>query len=80
MPRGTAVIVTRYREEVAKVALIHPEDLAMLEASHDLLQALDSPEHLPVSDIARKALQFEARPDANARVEDPERIAEILRL
>ena len=31
VPRGTAVIVTRYRADVAKVALVNPEDLAMLE-------------------------------------------------
>lgn len=80
VPRGTAVIVTRYREDVAKVALVNPEDLSMLEQSHDLLQALSNFEPLPASDIALKALRLEDRPNAGARVEDPERIAAILKL
>src|SRR5918996_1607782 len=42
VPRGRAIIVTRYREDVAKVALVNPEDLAMLEESHDLLGALET--------------------------------------
>jgi predicted transcriptional regulator len=80
VPRGTAIIVTRYREDVAKVALVNPEDLAMLEESHDLLDALEAPAHTSPSKISRKALRLEDRPDADARVEDADRIAEILEL
>jgi len=32
--------VTRYREDVAKVALVNPDDLAMLEQAHELVDAL----------------------------------------
>jgi hypothetical protein len=80
VPRGTAVIVTRYREDQAKVALVNPEDLVMLEDSHDLLQALGELEPVPLSDIALKALRREDRPDSAARVEDPDQIAAILKL
>jgi hypothetical protein len=80
VPRGRAIIVTRYREDVAKVALVNPEDLAMLEQSHDLLDALEEVAPTPPSKIARKALRLEDRPDPDARVEDAGRIAEILDL
>lgn len=80
VPRGTAVIVTRYREDVAKVALVNPEDLAMLEESHDLLEALGSTRPASLSRIERKALRSEDRPDPDSRVEDAERIAELLDL
>ena len=80
VPRGTAVIVTRYRADVAKVALVNPEDLAMLEQSHDLLDALELDAPASPSKIERKALRFEDRPDPDARVEDAERIAKILDL
>src|SRR5919204_3990930 len=80
VPRGTAVIVTRYRADVAKVALVNPEDLAMLERSHDLLDALEVATPPSLSKIERKALRLEDRPDSEARVEDAERIAKILDL
>jgi hypothetical protein len=80
VPRGTAVIVTRYRADVAKVALVNPEDLAMLEESHDLLHALDVEAPVSLTKIERKALRLEDRPDPDARVEDAERIAKILDL
>jgi hypothetical protein len=80
VPAGTAIIVTRYREEVAKVALVNPDDLAMLEESHDLLDALEAPTHSSLSKLTTKALRLEDRPDPNARVENAERIAEILDL
>jgi hypothetical protein len=80
VPRGTAVIVTRYREDVAKVALVNPEDLTMLEESHDLLDALDAVARPSLGKITRKALRLEDRPDPDARVEDADRIAEILDL
>ena len=75
-----AVIVTRYREDVAKVALVNPADLAMLEESHDLLQALGGLEPLPVSDAVLKALRAEDRPKAPRRVENAKQIAAILGL
>jgi len=80
VPRGTAVIVTRYREDMAKVALVNPVDLAMLEESHDLVQALGALEPAPLSDLALKGLRFEDRPDAGSRVEDAKQIAAILDL
>jgi hypothetical protein len=78
--RGRAIIVTRYREDVAKVALVNPEDLAMLEESHDLLDALKAVVPPSPSKTTRKALRLEDRPDPDARVEDAARIAEILEL
>jgi hypothetical protein len=80
VPRGKAVIVTRYREDRAKVALVNPEDLAMLEESHDLLEGLGNLTPPPLSRLARKALRLEDHPDESARVEDAERINEILGL
>jgi predicted transcriptional regulator len=80
VPRGMALIVTRYRRDVAKVALVNPEDLAMLEESHDILEGLGELAPASLSKISRKALRLEDRPDADARVEDAERIAEILNL
>jgi hypothetical protein len=65
---------------VAKVALVNPEDLAMLERSHDLLDALEVDAPASLSKIERKALRLEDRPDPDARVEDAERIATILDL
>ncbi len=52
----------------------------MLEASHDLLQALRGREPLAVTGVAHEALRLEDRPDDAVRVEDPERIAAILKL
>jgi hypothetical protein len=78
--RGTAIIVTRYREDVAKVALVNPEDLEMLEESHDLLDALGEVAPPSPSKIANKALRLEDRPDSGALVENAERIVEILEL
>jgi hypothetical protein len=80
VPRGKAVMVTRYGAGNVKVALVNPEDLSMLEESHDLLHKLGEMEPLPVTDLALKALALEDRPDPDERVEDPERIAAILDL
>jgi hypothetical protein len=80
VPRGTAVIVTRYREDLPKVALVNPEDLAMLEESHDLVEELGNLVPTPLSRLARKALRLEDRPDESAQVEDADRINEILGL
>jgi hypothetical protein len=80
VPRGTAVIITRYRKDVAKVALVNPADLAMLEESHELLKALGKLEPEPLSEIALKALRTEDRPDTGARVENAEQISAILDL
>jgi len=80
VPRGSAVIVTRYREEVAKVALVNPEDLTMLEHSHELVEAVGKLEPVALGDTAIKALELEDRPDPEARVEDPDEIATILKL
>ncbi len=80
VPRGRAVIVTRYREDVAKVALVNPHDLAMLEESHDLLRSLAELQPLPLCAAALKALRLEDRADDSARVESAGRIAELLGL
>ncbi len=78
VPRGTALIVTRYREDVMKVALVNPEDLAMLEESHEILERLGEVAPASLGKISRKALRLEDRPRAEALIEDPERIAAIL--
>lgn len=74
------MIIIRYRDDNPKVALVNPDDLAMLEASHDLLQALGGLEPPAVTEVAHKALRLEDRPDDFVRVEDPEGIAAILQL
>lgn len=81
VPRGTAVVVTRYREEVAKVVVVNPQDLAMLERSHELLRGLDelAPAADP-NDAELAAVAAEDRPRPETRVEDAGRIAAILRL
>jgi hypothetical protein len=80
VPRGNAVIVTRYRQDTAKVALVNPEDLAMLEESHELVQRVGKLDPAPLSDVALKAMELEDRPRSDARVEDPDQIAAILNL
>lgn len=80
VPRGTAIIMTRYREDVAKVALVNPDDLAMLEEAQELVDALGALEPDPLSDTALKALRAEDRPDPAARVENAKQIAAILDL
>jgi hypothetical protein len=81
VPRGTAVVVTRYREEVAKVIVVNPQDLLMLEHSHDLLEALEQlASTVDPSDAELAALAGEDRPQPEKRVEDAEQIAAILRL
>jgi hypothetical protein len=81
VPRGSAVIVTRYREEVAKVAVVNPDDLAMLERSHDLLEGLEQRRPaVKLSEAELEALEMEDRPRRAACVEDAEQISAILRL
>ncbi len=80
VPRGEALIVGRYRDDNPKVALVNPEDLVMLEESHDLLQALSGPDPFPIDDLTRRTLAMEDRPDPQASVEDPEQIAAVLGL
>jgi hypothetical protein len=74
------VIVTRYHADAPKVALVNPDDLEMLEASHDLLEGVGELESPPLSGIALKALQAEDRPASRRRVESAKQIAEILDL
>jgi hypothetical protein len=80
VPRGTAVIVTRYRAETTKVALVNPEDLVMLEEAHDLIEAAGSLEPERLSPTALKALRAEDRPSRSTRVERADQIAAILDL
>ena len=79
VPRGEVVIVARYTEKTPKVALVNPEDLAMLEAAHDILLGLGKLDGLPVDDLTVKTLAVEDRPDAES-IEDPQQIAELLGL
>jgi hypothetical protein len=51
-----------YREDVAKVALVNPADLAMLEESHELIEALGALDTEPLSDVALKSLRAEDPP------------------
>lgn len=78
--RGTAIIVGRYRADNPKVALVHPDDLAMLEESHDLLEEIGGLAPLPLSDLALEALGHEDRPDPAALVEDGDEIESLLAL
>jgi hypothetical protein len=80
VPRGEAVIVTRYRAEAAKVALVNPDDLAMLEESHDLIEAAGLLDAEPLTPTALKALRSEDRPDRRSRVERADQIISILDL
>ncbi len=77
--RGEALIVDRYAKE-PKVALVNPDDLAMLEESHDLLQTISKLEPLDLDDLTLKAIAAEDRPDPNGALEDPEKIAALLGL
>jgi hypothetical protein len=80
VPRGEALIVGRYRDDNPKVALVNPDDLAMLEDSHDLLEGLRALELLEIDELTRKSLMLEDRPDHERTVEDPEQITAILEL
>jgi hypothetical protein len=77
--RGEAVIVTRYSEDSPKVALVNPDDLAMLEEAYDLLAAAGELDPLAVDDLTLKTLQIEERPDTSS-IEDPAQIAALLDL
>jgi hypothetical protein len=79
VPRGEVVIVGRYSEKTPKVALINPEDLAMLEDSHNLLKRIAELEELPVDELTLKTLAIEDRADAES-ITDPSAIAAILDL
>lgn len=79
VPRGEALIVDRYHKE-DKVALVNPEDLAMLEESHELLERLGRIESLEVDGLTLKTLAQEDQPDPDGPLEDPERIAALLGL
>ncbi len=74
------MIVTRYREDVPKVVLINPDDLKMLEASHELIEGLGKLQPSPISDLALEALQAEERSAPHRRVESAREIVEILDL
>lgn len=80
VPRGTAMIVARYRDDNAKVAIVNPADLAMLEESHEMIQAAGKLSGLPISELTLTAHRLEDRPDAGALVEDPAEIAALLDL
>lgn len=63
------------------MTLVNPDDLAMLERSHELLEGLgELAAATPASDAALEACEMEDRPDPEARVEDAKQIAAILRL
>jgi hypothetical protein len=79
VPRGEVVIVGRYSEKTPKVALINPEDLAMLEDSYNLLKRIEELGELAVDELTLKTLAVEDLPDAES-VTDPSTIAAILDL
>jgi hypothetical protein len=79
VPRGEVVIVGRYSEKTPKVALINPEDLAMLEDSYNLIKRIEELGELPVDELTLKTLAVEDRPDAES-ITDPSAIAAILNL
>lgn len=80
VPRGEALIVGRYRDDNPKVALVNPEDLAMLEQSHDLLEGLRGLEPFAADALTRKTLALEDEPDHGRTVEDAAEIVAILDL
>lgn len=71
------MIVGRYRDDNPKVALVNPEDLAMLEESHDLIQSASVLEPLPRSPLVLKALAIEDQPDDDALIDDPDTLAKL---
>jgi len=71
-------MVGRYSEKTPKVALVNPEDLAMLEDAHDLLSAIVL-EDVPVDELTLKTLAAEDRPEPES-VTDPAAIKAILGL
>jgi hypothetical protein len=79
VPRGEVVIVGRYSEKTPKVALINPEDLAMLEDSYNLLKRIEELGELPVDELTLKTLAVEDRSDPES-ITDPSVIAAILNL
>jgi ABC-type lipoprotein export system ATPase subunit len=76
--RGEKVVVVRYQTE--KVALVNPEDLALLEQSHDLLETLTAVEPLEVDGLALKTRATEDRPDAGGSIEDASALDALLDL
>lgn len=80
VPRGEAIVVSRYRADRPKVALVNPDDLEMLEAAHDALQAIGQLEPLPLDDLALKTLEIEDRPSPQGAIEDAGRINKLLGL
>ena len=71
-------MVGRYSEKTPKVALVNPEDLAMLEDAHDLLSAIVL-EDVPVDELTLKTLAAEDRPEPESFT-DPAAIKAILGL
>ena len=80
VPRGEVLIVGRYRDDNPKVALVNPEDLAMLEESHSLLEGLGALEPFGADALTRKTLALEDQPDHGRTIEDADEIAAILDL
>ena len=80
VPRGEAIVVGRYRADKPKVALVNPEDLKMLEAAHDTLQAIGQLGPLPLDDLALKTLEIEDRPSPIGAIEDADQINKLLDL
>jgi hypothetical protein len=78
VPRGEVVMVGRYSEKTPKVALINPEDLAMLEDAHELLSTITL-EDVPVDELTVKTLATEDSPEPES-ITDPAAIAAILGL
>ncbi len=79
VPRGEALVVSLYRDDRAKVVLVNPEDLAMLEDSYALLESVGRLEPLPIDELTYKTRAVEDTPDEES-IEDYDQIAAILAL
>lgn len=73
-------MVGRYSEERIKAAVLNPEDLEMLEDSHEFVEQLGQLAPLPLSDLELRALESEERPSPQGAIEDPAKIKALLGL
>lgn len=73
-------MVGRYSEDRIKAAVLNPEDLEMLEDSHELVEQLGRLDPVPLTDLELRVLEAEERPNARRAVEDPAEIKALLGL
>lgn len=81
VPRGETRIVSRYGNKAqAKVALVNPEDLAMLEECYDAVVAASQLRGPEIDDLTRKTIALEDRPSPEGSIEDAAQIKALLGL